>query len=113
VFEGKVECPRCHKVWTLSQASPGIYCDCHLYCEEGSQPRDCALTEYKFSGQRGWPLGMDQNQLDEGENRHRAYGYCTTHNRYSYKEPIWLEVDWKKWYAKKELPSKMREMQRR
>jgi len=113
MFEGKVECPRCHGVWTLPQASPGIYCNCHLWCPKGSKPSDCNLTKQEYNGSVGWPVGMDLGQLDEGADViHRTY-YCSVHKLYSYKEPIWLEVDWEKWYQQRKLPARLSELQKR
>jgi hypothetical protein len=110
MFEAKVQCPRCHKIWTLPQGSPGTYCDCHLYCEDGTQPRDCNMTEQNYNGQLGWPVGLNQDGDEGGEKVLRRTYYCSTHGKYSYKEPIFLEVNWEEWYQKRAL-KKFREVQ--
>ena len=73
------------------------------------------MTTQNFIGSLGWPHGADQASKEEREQRWHAWAYCTTHERYSYKAPIWLEVNWKEWYQLKgrKLPRKMRELQKR
>lgn len=114
MFEGKIECPRCGQIWTIPQAHPGVECNCHLWCRYGTKPADCNLTEINTQTiQWGWPTNMDTDSGDEGDDVvHRRY-YCNVHKVYSYKEPIWLEVDWKRWYAKRKLPARLREIGRR
>jgi len=113
MFECKLECPRCHKVWTLPQGSDGIYCDCHLWCQYGEKPSDCNLTEQNYNGPLNWPVGLDLGQEDEGSDvLHRTY-YCSTHAVYSYKAPIYLEVDWEKWRQMRKLPQRLRELESR
>ncbi len=105
---GKVECPRCGKIWTLPQGSEGTYCDCHLYCQYGDEPKDCNVTVQEYNGPLNYPVGLDQDQADEGEDvLHRTY-YCSIHEVYSYREPIFLEVDWEKWFQQR-APKKFRE----
>lgn len=71
------------------------------------------MTEVTGNIDWKWPAGSNQNPKDEGSDVvHRRY-YCSTHEVYSYKSIIWLEVDWKKWYAQKKLPAKFRELAKR
>lgn len=113
MFEGKVECPKCGKVWTLPQASPGTYCDCHLWCPEGTKPSDCNLTLQTGNIDFSWPAGMDLGQDDEGQDIVRRTYYCSVHEIYSYKSPVWLEVNWNKWYQQRRIPANLRELQKR
>ena len=108
MFESKVECLRCHKIWSLAQGVSEVECDCHLYCDEGSQPRDCSMTVQNYSGQVGWPVGLDQDGSQEGENVLRREYYCSIHEKYSSKKPLLLEVNLKQWFAKR-APMKFRE----
>lgn len=102
-------CPRCGKVWTIMQGADGTYCDCHLYCDNGSSPKDCSVTAQNYSGKLGWPVGLKQENLDEGSDvRHRTY-YCSIHGIYSYKEPVYLEVDWERWKQTKRISARLRE----
>ena len=114
MFMKKVECPRCHKIWTLPQYSPGVECNCHLWCPDGNKQSDCALTDASYSGTLKWPVGLDLGDKEEGSDvLHRTY-YCSVHKRYSYREPIFLEGgDNKVWQKQRKLPSKMRELQTR
>jgi len=110
MFEKKVQCPRCGQVWTIPQYSPGVECNCHLWCDEGNKPSDCSLTLVTGETQLGWPAGMNLGEADEGSDvMHRRY-YCSVHKRYSYREPVFLEVDNKEWQKRKKLPSRMREL---
>ena len=113
MFEGKVECQKCHKVWTIPQASPGVYCNCHLWCQYGTKPSDCNLTDAYYEGSQGWPVGSDQNPKNEGEKVWERTKYCSVHEVYSTKIPMWLEVNWERWYQKRRLPRKFRELQKR
>lgn len=112
MFEAKVECPRCHQIWTLPQGSPGTYCNCHTWCQHGSKPSDCSLTAVTGSTEWKYPVGSDQGEADEGHDVvHRTY-YCSVHEVYSYKTPVWLEVNWKEWYGRR-APRKFRMLQKR
>lgn len=112
MFEGKVQCPRCGKIHTLPQASPGIYCDCHLWCQHGSKPSDCNLTAETGTIQWKYPEGAHTNDGDEGDDVVHRTAYCSVHKVYSYKTPVWLEVNWETWYQKR-APRKFREIRTR
>lgn len=100
-------CPRCGKVHRVNWGVPEVKCDCHLYCSSGDKPSDCSVTEYNYTGQLGWPVGAHLNRENEGDDvLHRTF-YCSTHNKYIYKEPIWLEVDYKR-FERERLPKKLR-----
>lgn len=86
-------CPRCKKKWHVSDSSSGVECDCHLYCSEGDKPRDCSTTSVNWSGQLGWPAGSHTAVEQEGEDERHRVRYCSTHDRYIYKTPIFLEAD--------------------
>lgn len=108
--EGIAECPRCHKVWRLPWGSPGVECTCHLYCSGGTQPSDCTVTyPYNYTGELKWPIGMHNDSKNEGDNIWKRSGYCSTHSKYTNKEPIWLEVNWE-WFEKTRLPKNLRLM---
>ena len=111
MFEGKVECKRCHQIWTLPQASPGIECNCHTWCQKGTKPSDCSMTDYRPNINWKYPNGSDQNPKQENNDIAHLRYYCSVHEVYSKKTKIWLEVDWKRWYAKR-APEKFRMLQR-
>ncbi len=105
---GLVECPRCHKLWRLPWASSGTECWCHLYCSSGTKPSDCSVPyPYNWSGQLGAFTGAHNDAKNEGDNIFQRGGYCATHNKYTNKEMIWLEVDWKR-FEKQRLPANLR-----
>jgi hypothetical protein len=100
---GRVTCPRCgleHVVpWPTGQ---GADCTCYKICPDGTgnfYPHSgCSWTIYEFSGQ------LDaQNMLDtaveslEVDKLHIT-GYCSAHNRYIHKVPIFIEMDWDEWF---------------
>ena len=97
-----VECPRCHKLWMLPWASPGIQCDCHLFCTHGYKPDDCQMTyPVNFTGKLAWPLGEHLKPINLGDDVIHNMGYCELHHEYTTKVPVWLEVDWKTWESVK------------
>lgn len=54
-----------------------------------------------------WLTGLHNNPENEGEDiMHRTY-YCSVHNKYYYKTPITIQVDWDKWLSKR-APRKFR-----
>jgi hypothetical protein len=101
-----VKCPQCDTVKQISALSGGWWCDCHLYCAEGSKPSDCSITSARWTGQLGWPAGAHQNAADEGDNLRRRTYYCSTHELYSYKLPQFIEVDMD--FFNHRLPKSMR-----
>ena len=71
------------------------------------------MTAQNYTGSLAWPIGSDQDgEQDADDVRHRTY-YCSIHDKYSYNEPVWVEVDWQKWYRRRKLPVRLREMQKR
>ena len=109
---GKVKCPRCGKIWIIPWGDSGIECTCHLYCSSGSEPSDCTVTyPYNYSGSLGYPVGAHLNSADEGDDVLHRGGYCSTHNKYTNKEPVWLEVDWYKWENER-APKEMRTLEK-
>jgi len=104
----KVKCPKCGKIWTVSQGTPDIICNCHLYCEDGSRPEDCTLTPATVTGNLTPFLGLHLGHSDSDDVLHRRY-YCSVHDKYSYKQPVLIEVDSEAWFSKR-APSNMREV---
>ena len=107
---GVVQCPRCNKIWHLQWGNPGVECTCHLFCSSGTTPADCTVTyPYNHSGSLGFPEGIHTDPANEGDDIRHATAYCNTHNKYIRKEPIVLEVDWKR-YENQRLPAHLRLM---
>jgi hypothetical protein len=108
---GIAECPRCHKIWRgIQWGNSGVECNCHLFCSSGTKPSDCTVQyPYNFSGKLGYPTGIHTKPYNEGDNIFQRGGYCATHLKYTNKEPIFLEVDWKR-LENTRLPKKLRLM---
>ena len=107
----KVECPQCGKIWIVPQGTPDITCDCHLYCERGTKPEDCSLTKVTFSGNLNVFTGLHLGHSDSDDVLHRTY-YCSTHDYYSYKQPILIETGGavaQHWFSRR-APKNMREV---
>ena len=102
-----IECPRCGREWNIPLGQSECDCNCHLFCPEGTQPSDCSVTPQSYSGGLGWPVGLDNNPDDDGHDVMNRTYYCSIHDRYYYKTPIILEVDWAKWFSKR-APEKFR-----
>ena len=101
VFEMKVKCPRCGRIWIVPQGIPDITCNCHLYCEDGDKPSDCSISEVNFSGQLGVYKGLHTDADDNSDDIMHLTYYCSIHNKYSKKVPITIECDWDNWYSKR------------
>ena len=106
-FRMKVECPRCGRIWTIEQGCPGIACVCHLYCSEGDKPSDCTVTKVSGAIKYGWPSGLHVDAEDEGDDLPNRVSYCSTHNKYIYKTPVYIEADWERWFGER-APKKLR-----
>jgi hypothetical protein len=106
----KVSCPRCNRTLTAQHPAQDLTCICHLYCDMGSEPSDCVMTEYNYIGGLGYPVGMDNDSQEglKGNPLKYAY-YCSTHNRYSTKVPQIIEVDWNIWLNTKRLKPNQKE----
>lgn len=101
-----VTCPRCHKRLSAQEGIPEVDCDCHLYCSHGTKPSDCTMVAKTagpdaFTGRWKWPSGLHNQEAHEGDDTQARAYYCTTHNVYSDKMPISVEVDWSSWYGKR------------
>ncbi len=122
-----VECPRCHKVWRLPEGCFERECDCHLYCEDGLEPKDCQLIDpnalqghtyiaagggYVWNGQYGYPAGMHTGGNSEDEDVPNRDKFCLTHKRWCYKDIVYLEVDTERWKQTKRLTPKYRDIQK-
>ena len=98
----KVQCPECNRLWTAYDGDPAIDCTCHLICPDGTKTSDCTLIDARdpaapdyFRGQYGWPAGqhLGRDKIDDNVP-HRKY-YCTVHSRYTNKDAVSIDVDWK------------------
>ncbi len=109
-MEAKVDCPRCGQTLTVHEGDNEAECNCHLYCEDGEKISDCSLTPITvLNNEVGWPYGLHVNgNACEDDVTHIQY-YCNAHNRYGYKTPILVPVDWDKWLSKR-APAKHRMM---
>jgi hypothetical protein len=105
-IEGKIQCPRCGRVYTLTYPNNDIECNCYLYCEDGDEVSDCSVTKYNFTGQLGWPTGASTSNEDRGDDKIHAARYCSTHNKYIYKDVIVLELDWDVFLGERITPGK-------
>ena len=86
---------------------PGAECNCHLVCPDGEDPSDCSMTQQNYSGQLGFPFGIHLNAEEGGDDvLHRTY-YCATHKKYSYRQPVFVEIDWEAW-RRGEVPDGVR-----
>ena len=111
MFEMVLECPECGHLWTIQQGQPGIRCNCHLFCTQGTKPSDCSITAYTDDLQYAWPAGMHNDPAKGGEDVAHITGYCSTHEEYIYKMPVWVEADWDEWFSRR-APKKFRLLQR-
>jgi len=107
MFEMKVECPECGRVWTVKQGTPDITCNCHLYCKQGDKPADCSVAAWKFTGQLGWPTGLHVDHDDDRDDVMHVTYYCSTHEEYYDKVPITIPCDWEKWFSRR-APKELR-----
>ena len=102
-----IECPRCKKEWHIPLGHQEIDCNCHLFCPDGDEPSDCTVTTVSYSGSLGWPVGLHNDPVDEGEDVLNRTYYCSTHSKYYYKTPIILDADWQRWFSRR-APKKFR-----
>ena len=103
----KVQCPECGTIYTVPQGTPDVDCNCHLICSEGETVKDCTVTVYNHTSQKGWPEGVRLKHEDESDDLQHATGYCSTHNRYIHKQKIIIECNWALWYSRR-APRKFR-----
>jgi hypothetical protein len=88
------KCPRCGKIHDFHEGQEEADCDCHLYCSEGSKPSDCNVSTTNFpdnlSGTLNlkWPLGVHDNNPNEGQDVMHRVRYCSIHDKYIMKVPI-------------------------
>jgi len=101
MFEMKVKCPRCGAIHTIRQGSPGVLCNCHLVCPYGDKPSDCNVTEVNFKGDLAWPTGLHVDAEQEGDDVMHITYYCSVHDVYYYKTPVWIEADWERWFSRR------------
>jgi hypothetical protein len=113
VAPGKVQCPRCRKVWLVEVGESEVLCNCHQYCDDGMQPSDCNLISQTpphgdtFPTELGYPEGLHTWSLNYGDDKLHRTNYCTVHKRYTYKTPLLLPMDWQKWLSTR-APQKFR-----
>lgn len=79
------KCPRCGKILTFTEGQEEADCNCHMYCSEGSKPTDCNTVPCTFSGSLKWPLGIHDNNPDEGQDVLHRVRYCNTHGKFIMK----------------------------
>ncbi len=108
----QVICPICGLMWTIPYPTTEVDCTHHLYCDEGDEPSDCSVTEYNYSGQLGYPFGAHGSNEDLGDQRHSAWGYCSTHSRYVYKHPYTIEISWDDYFKEGITNERQRFMKR-
>lgn len=107
MFEMKVECPECGRIWIVQQGTPDIVCNCHLYCKQGTKPSDCSVTPWKFTGQLGAFRGLHVGSDDDMDDVMHVTYYCSIHNEYYDKVPILIECDWERWRIRR-APKRLR-----
>jgi hypothetical protein len=83
-------------MWTAHRTDDGVPCTCHLYCNSGTQPSDCNVTEVVYNGSYNWPVGVHGGRTDDGDNQTNVNYYCSVHNEYYIKAPVLIEVNWEK-----------------
>lgn len=88
-----VKCPVCGKEWNVPDDSVEQACNCHLYCDEGSEPSDCTMTAVTLNSQVGWPFGLHGSEDSGCDNVMARTYYCTTHKKFTDKRPILIEVE--------------------
>lgn len=89
----RVQCPRCGRWWTVTPDMTEVECVCHLYCDYGSDPKDCSTAPYDYSGSLGYPAGMHTDASDNGDDLLHRARYCSTHEQYIYKDAVQIPVD--------------------
>lgn len=95
IYNRKGKCPRCGVVYEFPEGIDEIDCNCHLYCDEGSKPSDCATILVSAGtpvqaglGDLKWPLGIHDNPICGGEDVMHRLRYCNTHGKYIEKPPL-------------------------
>ena len=106
-----VTCPRCGKEWIATQEEDEVDCNCHTYCEDGSKPSDCSLSAYVLNHEVGAPYGAHVGSGNGDEDPMHIQYYCSVHNRYGYKTPISIPIDWENVLSRR-APKKVRWMNR-
>ena len=87
-----VTCPVCRKEWNAPAGSVEFMCNCHLYCESGSEPSDCSIVPVTFPSELGYPFGQ-HGTVDSGcDNILERQFYCSVHGKFSCKHPVLIEV---------------------
>jgi hypothetical protein len=107
MIEARLSCPRCKRVWTISQPTPEVQCVCHLFCDKGSAPEDCNMQIYNYTGELKHPVGLDDSNQMNMTNPLAQAMYCSIHQRYSKKAPIIIEVEWSQWLKQRRIPRKL------
>ena len=107
MFEMKVKCPECGRIWIVPQGTPDITCNCHTYCPDGSKPSDCNVSAVSFSGKYSWPSGLHVAADDDSDDVTQHNRYCSVHGRYFTANPVLIECDWARWYSKR-APKELR-----
>lgn len=105
MLQTNVECPRCKRILHAHAGEGEVDCNCHLYCPDGTLPKDCSVVQLNNTVQYAYPSGIHNNAQSDilRDPAHQTY-YCSTHNRYYYKVPISVPVDW----TRTRLPKRLR-----
>lgn len=97
MIQAKVTCPRCGREWIVHEGTSEMDCNCHMYCEDGSKPSDCTLIAQTLNHEASWPYGTHVSAGDYSDDPTHIQYYCTVHERYGYKVPITIPIDWDSW----------------
>ena len=87
-----VTCGVCHKEWNVPANTNLFPCNCHLYCEDGDEPSDCSVTLVSFNRDIGWTFGQHGAKDSGCDNVLERTYYCSTHNKYTRKHPVVIDV---------------------
>jgi hypothetical protein len=107
MIEARLSCPRCKRVWTITQPTPEVQCVCHLYCDRGASPEDCNMQIYNYTGDLKHPVGIKDNNNTNMDNPLAQAMYCTVHQRYSKKVPIVMEMEWSQWLKQRKVKPRL------
>ena len=95
-------------MWSIPYPMSEQLCDCHFFCIDGSKPGDCQWVQYNYSGGLDFPMGARSSNLDYGDDRMHAWGYCNTHHKYMYRQPQIIYVDWEEFKKERIIPGERR-----
>lgn len=101
VTYGYVKCPVCGTKYWIPFPADGVWCDCYKICEDGDgdwyPSSGCSWSEYNYRGQLDAYEHQDTAVESKFADKLHITGYCSTHNKYIHKQPIYVEMDWDEW----------------